>query len=62
MNDERFARNMVIGFSIGLIGQVVWCVLFWNDKNLFMFHWAIAFVGVAYIVGSLFYEFWSTRK
>lgn len=51
-----------LSIAVGLIGGVVWAIIFWNSDGLFMYHWLAVPVSMVIMAGGGIYEWVKLEK
>ena len=42
-------KLLIFGFFVGIFGQLIWVIIFWNNK-LWIGHWFVALSGIVIAV------------
>ena len=51
-------RLFVLGLLIGTVGQIIWSIIFWNNLELFMYHWGVGLVGLSLVIVGICIFIW----
>jgi uncharacterized membrane protein YphA (DoxX/SURF4 family) len=46
----RLTKYAAIGLAVGMLFNIIWAVVFWEDDQLFIFHWLAAPISILIVV------------